>query len=130
MIKLYQVKGLQELYETIKKLSLPLTVAYKFTKIFSAMQSEVDFLQEQFQKIIEEYAEKDAQNNFIFTENQLGIQIQAGKEKECNEKILALHNMSIETPNIKFQLDELSDLNLTIEQIHFLLPFIEENKDV
>lgn len=130
MIKLYQVRGFQELYENIKKLPLSLNVAYKFTKIFAALQIEVEFLQENFQKIIEEYAERDNQNNIVLTEDNLGVKIQLGKEKECNEKILTLQNIKIEIPNIKFRLGELSDLNLTIEQMQFLLPFIEENIDV
>lgn len=125
MLKLQQVNALQELYQEIKDNSLPLPVAYKFSKLFTILENETKFFQDNFQKIIDECAEKDSQGEFIILEGG-DIKIQEGKKQKCNLKLLELQDLEIKLPEVRFSLRELSPLELSIKQVQLLFPFIEE----
>ena len=45
----------------------------------------------------------------------------------CQKELSELHNLDIEISNISFNLDELTNLNMTIEQMNIIMPLIEES---
>lgn len=57
-IKMINVVNASGLYEKIKDQVLPIKLNYKFNKLFSKINSEAEFYQIEFQKILMKYAEK------------------------------------------------------------------------
>ena len=54
---------------------MPVKTAYRISKLQEAMKKEIEFYQEQYKKIVEEYAEKDEQGNYkVLNENNIKIQ--------------------------------------------------------
>lgn len=123
-MKMFEIVEFPKLYEGIKDKKMPFKTAHKFSKLFRKVEEEIRFYQESFQKITEEYGEKDAEGNFIPQEDGKGIKMKEGSFTEANKKIIELNTLEIEIAGIDFSIDELESLDLTIGEINFLMPFI------
>lgn len=129
-IRLSQVIALSPVYADIKATVLPPLTAYKFTKFFNSVQENATFYSNELNKIINEYAEKDADGNVIPLENGDGIKLQHDKIKEAQIAINDLMNLMVDIIDIKFSFAELEKVKLSLEQFELFLPFIaDEEKD-
>ena len=52
---------------------LPLPVAYKLTKINSAVTKEAEFYNEKFNEIVDKYSKKDDKGNVVFSDKLLNL---------------------------------------------------------
>ena len=125
-MKMYEIRAFENFYKKIKEKKMPLRVAYKLNKLFQETQKSTVFYDENLNKIIEKFGERDEDGNFVPTKDGTGIKIQENKINECSVELEELSNLIIDLPETKFTLDELEDLDLTIDQIGLLMPFIEE----
>lgn len=94
-------------------------LSYWMTKFVVKTKSEYDFYSTEIRKIISKYGNKDDEGNIVVPNE---------KFAECNEEISKLDQTDVEDPNIKFFLSELSQLKLSMKQMHTLLDFIDEEK--
>ena len=78
--------------QRLTKGELPLTCAYKLTKISKILAEEADFYQTEFFKIVDEYGEKDEKGNIKYSEDGTVVLIEPSKQKEAQEKINNLNN--------------------------------------
>lgn len=125
-MKMYQVLEFQKLYTELKDRSMPFKTVRKFSKLFSRLEEEVTFYQENFKKLVDEYSEKDEEGNPVLLDNGQGVKIKEDLITECNMKVDELNNLDVEITDIKFNEEEFENLNLTIGEASFLIPFIEE----
>lgn len=124
-MKLYQVLGFPQFYQGIDmNKNLPFALAYKFNKLANKANEEINFYRENMQKIIEEYAERDENGEMIFTDAE-NVKLRPDSTEECNKKINELSNIEVDI-NIKFTPEELSSLELSINDLQTLMPLIEE----
>lgn len=126
-LKIIDIINLQPLYEAIKDIVLPIKTSYKLSKLFKALSKENEFYKESMNKLINEYSVKDAQGKPQATEE--GIKIQEGKLSECQDKINELLEWEVIIPDIKFSIEELEKMNLSMELFMLLEKFIEEDKE-
>lgn len=124
-MKMYEILDFSKVYNSIKDEKISVKTAYKLNKLVKKIEEESSFYNTKFHEIIEQYAEKDEQGEYQYL-NESSIKIKEGKEQECYKKISELQNLEIETPNITFSIEELGDINLTIDTVNMLMPFIEE----
>lgn len=71
-----------------------------------------------------EYAELDDKGEIIYSEDG-GMKIKKDKINECQNQIFQLKKMPVSIPDVFFSLEELQDLNLTMEELATFLPFIK-----
>ena len=124
-MKMYEILELQNLYNSIKDIKLPLKTTYKFTRLMRRAEEELTFYQTKFQEIIEEFGVKE-NGNYKFSEDGNSIVIIAGREAECNTKLVELRNLEVPINDIRFSVEELEQLNLSIAELTCLLSLIEE----
>lgn len=124
-LKIAQILNFREFYEKVKDKKLPLKTTYKFTKLFAKLDTELLFYQEQLQKIMDKYGEKDVEGNFVLTPEKTGIMIQKQFLPICQKEMNELHNLDVELDGFSFTLDELEGLEMTIGEMNILAPFIE-----
>lgn len=122
-----KLSTIENLYITLKSFQekeMPIKLSYKFSKIFDSIESDYQFFFTQLRKILDKYAEKDENGNFI----QNGEHIPLRKETlDLAEKALNdLYETEITLPKITFTLDELEGLDIKPYELRALLPFIEE----
>lgn len=124
-MKMYEILDFSKVYDSIKDEKMSIKTAYKLNKLIKKIEEENNFYNIKFHEIIEQYAEKNDQGEYQYIDEN-SIKIKEGKEQECYKKVSELQNLEIETPNITFSIEELGDINLTIDTVNMLMPFIEE----
>lgn len=129
-LSLISIYDIGEIKKKIDSTELPFQTAYKFTRLFNALEVEAKFYLDSLQKIINEYAYHDENNNIEYLdENQKLIKINKDKEAECYKRLNELGEVEVEVPDIFFTINELSILNLTPIEVKKILPFIKEDQD-
>lgn len=121
-MKMYELVELTSLYNSIKDIKLPLKTTYKFSRLMKRAEEEVNFYQEKFNEIIEEYGLKE-NGEYKLTPDKQSIVIIPGKESECMEKMRELKELEIDI-DISFTIEELENLDLTVSQFNYLFPLI------
>lgn len=124
-MKMYEVLDLQVLYNNIATIKLPLKTTYKFTRLMKRAEEEIAFYQEKFREIVEEYGVKE-NGEYKFTPDGQSIVIIEGKEAECNAKLLELRNLEVQIDNIKFSIEELEGIDISIQELSCLMSLIED----
>lgn len=125
-IKMHQILEFQFFYDKIKEKEMSIKTAYKFSKLISRLDTEIKFYQKKFQSILEKYGEKDKDGNFKLTEDKKGVVIKQENLIVCQKEVEELHNLDIEISEVDFTLDELDSLNVTIQDMNIIIPFMKE----
>lgn len=125
-MKMYEVLDLQVLYNTIATIKLPLKTTYKFTRLMKRAEEEIAFYQEKFQEIVAEYGVREENGQYKLTPDGMSIVIIPGKEAECNQKLNELRNLDVSIEGIKFTIEELEGIDVSIQELSCLMSLIEE----
>ena len=99
--------------------------SYKLMKFISKIETEERFFNERMRDIINKYGERDENGNLIPLDN--GIKIKDGTVLECNQEISELESVEVEAPDMKFTLDELAEIKLSVQDMFLLSEFIQED---
>ena len=124
-MKMYEVLELQPLYASIANIKLPLKTTYKFTRLMKRAEEEISFYQEKFREIVEEYGVKE-NGEYKLTPDGKSIAIVPGKEIECNKKLAELRNLDVLIDGIKFSIEELEGIDVSISELSCLMSLIED----
>ncbi len=109
------------------QLKLPLPVAYKLNKLNSATEKEVEFYQEKFNEIVQQYAKKDENGNLVFSEDGEQIMIQDDKIAECNQALEELLDLEVEVNTYDLSIENFGDnIECTAEEIAAITPFLND----
>ena len=107
---------------------MPLTCAYKLSKIQKILADEIEFYQKKYLEIIEEYGKKDENGKLMYSNDGQVVLLKEDKISEAQSKIDELHNMTVDL-NVDPYLLELSDFDenkkVSMEEMIGLLPFIK-----
>ena len=124
-MKMFEVLELQNLYNSIADIKLPLKTTYKFTRLMKRAEEELTFYQEKFREIVEEYGVKE-NGQYKLTPDGQSIAIIPGKEVECNTKLAELRNLDVLIDGIKFTIEELDGIDVSISELSCLMSLIED----
>lgn len=124
-MKMYEVLELQNLYNSISHIKLPLKTTYKFTRLMKRAEEEITFYQEKFREIVEEYGIKE-NGEYKITPDGQSIVIIPGKESECNQRLFELRNLDVSIEGIKFTIEELEGIDVSIQELNCLMSLIED----
>ena len=111
-MKMFEVLELQNLYNSIANIKLPLKTTYKFTRLMKRAEEELAFYQEN--------------GKYKFTPDGQSIAIIPGKEVECNTKLAELRNLDVLIDGIKFSIEELDGIDVSISELSCLMSLIED----
>lgn len=124
-IELKKIINYYKVYNKIQDYDIPINLAYKFSKLTQSIGDEIDFYTVELNKIINKYADEDQEN---LIDKPGSIKIKPECIEQCNEDIKNLENLIITLPDINFTLDELSCMQLSINDLNILMPFIKEKE--
>lgn len=126
-MKLSDIFQLAQLEPKIKDKKMSIKTTYKFTRLFKEIEEQVNFFNETLSNLIKEYGKRDENGEFVLTENKSGVMIQEDRYNECMAKVQELNELEPELSYIpSFKLEELDNLELSIDDLNLLMPFIEE----
>lgn len=123
-IKRVECLNIINLIKKLKDKVFNIETQYKFLLIDKQCKEEEELYSQQLQFIIEKYGEKDDSNNLIHNESG-GIKIQTEAQEECLKLIKQLEKSDASFPDIYFSIDELDKLELTLDELRTLEPFIK-----
>ena len=124
-MKMYEVLDLQSLYGSIANIKLPLKTTYKFARLMKRAEEEIAFYQEKFHELLEEYGVKE-NGEYKLTPDGQSVLIIPGKEAECNAKLAELRNLEVTIEGVKFSIEELEGIDVSISELGCLISLIEE----
>ena len=113
-------------YNQIRSVSLPFKTAHKLATLSKAVEEEIGFYREKMTELLEQYALKDDNGDYVYINDGRDIAIVPDKIAECQSKIRELETIDIELPNITFSADEFENTTLTVDELQPILPFIED----
>ena len=126
-MKMIDALNFLEAYSSIKNKSLKINIIYKLSKCFEVCEKERDFYQQQFTNILNKYAKKDENGNFIYTDEKTGILIDESQQKVCEKELSELLASDINIDEKYFiKITDIANLELDIETFNKIKPFIIE----
>ena len=126
-IKIIQIIDFPRVYEKIKKYTLPIKIAYCFSKLNAEIEKNLDFYQESTLKIVEKYGDRDESNSLIPGDGGRGVKIKQDKIEDCQKEIneLLSFEVDINCEAISLEaLEAIENFSLTVEDMQILMPFI------
>ena len=110
-----------------KNKPLKINIIYKLSKCLEECEKERDFYQQQLANILNKYAKKDENGNFIYTNEKTGILINESQQKVCEKELSELLTLDIYINEKYFiKITDIADLELDIETFNKIKPFIVE----
>lgn len=126
-IKRNKVFEVERLFNKLKDRQFNIKTQYKFLKLYPILEKEREMYNQQLNGIIDKFAEKDDDGNFIPTKDGNGVQIKKESYAECNNAVRELDNMEVEIPDVEFTLEELEPLCLTMGELKVIMElFVKE----
>lgn len=106
---------------------LPLTCAYKLSKIQRAIAEDLEFYQKKYLEIVNEYGDKDENGNLKYSENGTVVLMVPERKEEAQKEISKLDNMEVDLDLDNYLL-ELSDFEkdkkISMQELVGILPFM------
>ena len=125
-LKMQDILNFSSFYDSVKSHKITMKTAYRLAQLAKAVETELQFYREKLQAIIAEYGEKDENGQPIQTEDGSGIKLRPGSEQECVVAMRELQELEITLPDIKFNIEDFGNIELSIDDISAILPFMEE----
>ena len=122
--QLQTILNFPQFYSLTSATKIPIKTAYKLSRLADAIEKEVNFYRTKFREILDEYCLLDDNGNYATTDDGTGYKIQPGKEAECNQAMEDLHALEIELPDITFSIDDFDGMELRIQDLNGIMPFI------
>lgn len=110
---------------------LNIKTAYKLAMIKRQADTQSDFYQTSFLKILEEFGKKDENGELQRVEegpNEGNILIQDDKLEECNKAISDLMELEIEINNYNLKLEDFGDMEVSADELSSIIPFLTEEE--
>lgn len=120
-----QALSFQKFAKVVEHCKFPLRTAFRINTIRRGVEDHLNFYFEEISKLLEQYATKDI-NGKLEIDEQGNYKIVPEKIQECNEKIVELLNFDFELEVPKLEIGDLETLEISMEEIEGILPFIAE----
>ena len=126
-MKMIDALNFLEAYSSIKNKPLKINIIYKLSKCLEECEKERDFYQQQLANILNKYAKKDENGNFIYTDEKTGILINESQQQVCEKELSELLTLDININEKYFiKITDIADLELDMETFNKIKPFIIE----
>lgn len=125
-LKMYQIIDLPPFLEKVKSQKLPFKTSYRLAMFIQEVQKHIDFYQENFRNLLIEYSQKDENGNPKPTEDGQGVLLIEETMNEAYTKLTELRDLDVELPDTKFSVDDFGSIELSLEEMMVIMPFIAE----
>ena len=118
----------QEVYNNLKEKVIPIQLAYSLTLLNEKNITNYNFWQEEFNKILNLYCEKNEDGTIKMSNDQSSFIIIKDKIEECQKAIMELNNTEVEIEKVKIKtkdFEKLNESNLKFGDLEVLLKFLE-----
>lgn len=125
-MKLIEIANLRTTLTKIANQSLHFTTAYRINRLIHGIEESWTFFTESMNTLIQQYGQKDAEGNLVYTEDGQSVLLIPETSTEANAKMMELSQVDANLPDITFTPEEFSKLELTAWEVEVLMEFIKE----
>ena len=125
-LKMSQITDFASFFTKVKSQKLPFKTSYRITLLAQEIEKHLNYYQEQFCSLLQEYGKKDENGNFCPTEDGSGVLLEEATMSEAYAKLNELRDLDVELPDVKFTLDDFGNIELSPEEMYIIFPFIED----
>lgn len=125
-LKMQDILNFSSFYDLTRTQKLSMKTAYRLARLAKTIEEEIQFYREKFQTILQEYGEKDENGQLVPTEDGGGVKLIPGMESACFSAINDLQELEVTLPDIKFNIEEFGNMELSTNDIGAIFPFIAE----
>lgn len=124
-LKMYSITDLPTFFNKVKSQKLPFKTSYKVALFMQEVQKHIDFYQESFRNLLQEYGKKDENGNIMPTKDGQGFLLAEETMNEAYAKLAELRDLDVELPDTKFSPDDFDNIEISPEEMIIIMPFIE-----
>lgn len=125
-IKMYQILDFPIFFAKVKSQKLPFKTSYRLTMLAQEIEKHIAYYQEQFRNLLNEYGQKDENDNLIPTSDGQGIRLLEDKIEEAYTKINELRTLEVELPDYTLCAGDFDNIELSPEEMVVIIPFIKD----
>lgn len=122
-MRIQKILAMEEAIKNLKSKNLPIKTAYRLLKLAEFVATESDNYRNLFRQILDEYAEKNENGSFVFSEDGTNVILKKDHIKEANEKVSELNQLEVDVP-YTFDLREFENLEISLEDLAPLMDVI------
>lgn len=123
LIKRQEISPILTLINSLGNQKFDISTQYKLIKIRKYLEPELEIYQQQIQDNCSQFFELDSSGNPIINE-QGGYKIQQDKITDCYKLMREINAVEVQIPDTYLSLDELKDINLTLNELGLLEVFV------
>lgn len=112
-------------YNKIKNQSMPLSTAYRLSKLYNQLADDAKFYSEKLRETIQKYAELDENGNIVYTEDGSNIKLKKDLVEECNKELDNLNNLDSTVSFDAISIDMLNTISVAPSDIDNIMGFFE-----
>ena len=128
-MRIQKILAMEEAIKNLKSKNLPIKTAYRFLKLAEFVATESDNYRNLFRQILDEYAEKNEDGSFVFSEDGTNVILKKDHIKEANEKVSELNQLEVDVP-YTFDLREFENLEISLEDLAPLMDIIVDEDEM
>lgn len=127
-MRIQKILAMEEAIKNLKSKNLPIKTAYRLLKLAEFVATESDNYRSLFRQILDEYAEKNEDGSFVFSEDGTNVILKKDHIKETNEKVSELNQLEVDVP-YTFDLKEFENLEISLEDLAPLMDIIVDEDE-
>lgn len=127
-MRIQKILAMEEAIKNLKSKNLPIKTAYRLLKLAEFVATESDNYRNLFRQILDEYAEKNEDGSFVFSEDGTNVILKKDHIKETNEKVSELNQLEVDVP-YTFDLREFENLEISLEDLAPLMDIIVDEDE-
>lgn len=127
-MRIQKILAMEEAIKNLKSKNLPIKTAYRLLKLTEFVATESDNYRNLFRQILDEYAEKNEDGSFVFSEDGTNVILKKDHIKEANEKVSELNQLEVDVP-YTFDLREFENLEISLEDLAPLMDIIVDEDE-
>lgn len=128
-MRIQKILAMEEAIKNLKSKNLPIKTAYRLLKLAEFVATESDNYRNLFRQILDEYAEKNKDGSFVFSEDGTNVILKKDHIKEANEKVSELNELEVDVP-YTFDLKEFENLEISLEDLAPLMDIIVDEDEM
>ena len=128
-MRIQKILAMEEAIKNLKSKNLPIKTAYRFLKLAEFVATESDNYRNLFRQILDEYAEKNEDGSFVFSEDGTNVILKKDHIKEANEKVSELNQLEVDVP-YTFDLREFKNLEISLKDLAPLMDIIVDEDEM
>lgn len=127
-MRIQKILAMEEAIKNLKSKNLPIKTTYRLLKLAEFVATESDNYRNLFRQILDEYAEKNEDGSFVFSEDGTNVILKKDHIKEANEKVSELNQLEVDIP-YTFDLREFENLEISLEDLAPLMDIIVDEDE-